>query len=49
MLLFAAALVLIKPGIWTDLLGLGAMIVVVVTQQAFKPTPEEVTATPPGE
>jgi TRAP-type uncharacterized transport system fused permease subunit len=49
MLLFAAALVLIKPGIWTDLLGLGAMTLVVVTQQAFKPTPEEVTATPPGE
>jgi TRAP-type uncharacterized transport system fused permease subunit len=48
-LLFAAAMVLIKPGIWTDLIGLGAMALVVISQQAFKPTPDEVAATPPGE
>jgi TRAP transporter 4TM/12TM fusion protein len=36
LLLFAAALVLIKPGLTTDLLGLGAMAAVLVAQQAFK-------------
>jgi TRAP-type uncharacterized transport system fused permease subunit len=32
-LLFAAALVLIKPGIWTDLIGLGLLLLVVASQQ----------------
>ncbi len=47
-LLFAAAMVLIKPGIWSDLIGLGAMVLVVVSQKVIKPAPEEAAATPPG-
>jgi TRAP transporter 4TM/12TM fusion protein len=38
-LLFAAAMVLIKPGIGSDLIGLGAMVLVVVSQKVIKPAP----------
>jgi TRAP transporter 4TM/12TM fusion protein len=48
-LLFGAAIVLIKPGIWTDLIGLCAMGVVAISQQAFRPATTEATAAPPGE
>jgi TRAP-type uncharacterized transport system fused permease subunit len=48
-LLFGAAIVLIKPGIWTDLIGFGALAVVLVSQQVLKAAPEEVAAAPPGE
>jgi TRAP transporter 4TM/12TM fusion protein len=48
-LLFAAAIVLIKPGIWTDLVGFGALAVVLASQQLLKAAPDEVAATPPGE
>ena len=48
-LLFGAALVLIKPGIWTDLIGFGALAVVLASQQLLKPAAEEVAAAPPGE
>jgi TRAP-type uncharacterized transport system fused permease subunit len=48
-LLFAAAIVLIKPGIWTDLIGFSALAVVLLSQQLLKPAPEEVPAAPPGE
>ena len=47
--LFGAALLLIKPGWMTDLIGLGALAAVLVSQQAFKAKPEEIAATPPGE
>ena len=33
LLLFAAAIVLIKPGIWTDLIGLGCLVLVFATQR----------------
>jgi TRAP transporter 4TM/12TM fusion protein len=48
-LLFAAAIVLIKPGIWTDLVGFSALAVVLISQQLLKGAPGEVAATPPGE
>ena len=48
-LLFAAAIVLIKPGIWTDLVGFGALALVVISQQVFKGAPQEAAAAPPGE
>jgi TRAP-type uncharacterized transport system fused permease subunit len=38
-LLFAAAMVLIKPGIGSDLIGLGAMVLAVVSQKVIKPAP----------
>jgi TRAP transporter 4TM/12TM fusion protein len=47
--LFGAALVLIKPGLATDLIGLGALAAVVIAQQAFKATPEPLPADRPGE
>jgi TRAP transporter 4TM/12TM fusion protein len=47
--LFGAALFLIKPGIWTDLIGFGALAVVLISQQLLKPAAEEIAATPPGE
>ncbi|MGH6919644.1 MAG: DUF3394 domain-containing protein, partial [Geminicoccaceae bacterium] len=47
--LFGAALLLIKPGWITDLIGIGALVVVVISQRAFKSAPEEAAATPPGE
>jgi len=50
LLLFGAALVLIKPGLMTDLIGLGALAVVVLSQQTFKSAPAPVPADrPPGE
>ena len=39
--LFGAALLLIKPGWITDLIGLGALAVVLLSQQAFKRAAEE--------
>ena len=47
--LFGAALFLIKPGWMTDLIGLGALAVVLISQHVLKAAPEEITATPPGE
>ena len=47
--LFGAALLLIKPGWITDLIGIGALAVVLISQQAFKRAHEEATAAPPGE
>ena len=40
---------LIKPGWITDLIGIGALAVVLISQQAFKRAHEEATAAPPGE
>jgi TRAP transporter 4TM/12TM fusion protein len=48
-LLFGAAIVLIKPGIATDLLGLGALAAVMISQQALKAAPASIAADRPGE
>jgi TRAP-type uncharacterized transport system fused permease subunit len=47
--LFGAALLLIKPGWITDLGGIGALAVVVLSQYALKSPTTEATAAPPGE
>jgi TRAP-type uncharacterized transport system fused permease subunit len=47
--LFGAALLLIKPGWITDLGGIGALALVMLSQLTFKAAAEEVAATPPGE
>ncbi len=47
--LFGAALLLIKPGWITDLVGVGALALVVLSQYALKSPATEATAAPPGE
>jgi TRAP transporter 4TM/12TM fusion protein len=47
--LFGAALLLIKPGWMTDLTGLAALAAVVLSQQALRGKSRPATAEPPGE
>jgi TRAP-type uncharacterized transport system fused permease subunit len=48
-LLFGGAIVLIKPGLITDLIGLACLAAVVLSQQAFRIGSLPATADPPGE
>jgi TRAP transporter 4TM/12TM fusion protein len=48
LLLFGGAIVLIKPGLYTDLVGLVALTAVLVGQQVIRPL-RTATADPPGE
>jgi TRAP-type uncharacterized transport system fused permease subunit len=41
-LLFGAAIVLIKPGLLTDLVGFGLLGAVILSQQMLRPAPEPV-------
>jgi TRAP-type uncharacterized transport system fused permease subunit len=47
--LFGAALLLIKPGWITDLIGLAALAAVVLSQQALRSRPVHAAADRPGE
>jgi TRAP transporter 4TM/12TM fusion protein len=47
--LLGAALVLIKPGLMTDLVGAVLLGAVLISQQAFKRAPAPATAEPPGD
>jgi TRAP transporter 4TM/12TM fusion protein len=47
--LFGAALVLIKPGLMTDLVGAVLLGAVLIAQQAFRSAPAPATAEPPRE
>jgi TRAP-type uncharacterized transport system fused permease subunit len=47
--LLGAALVLIKPGLMTDLVGAVLLGAVLISQQAFKSAPAPAAAEPPGE
>jgi TRAP transporter 4TM/12TM fusion protein len=47
--LFGAALLLIKPGLMTDLGGAVLLGAVLINQQAFRSAPAPATAEPPGE
>jgi TRAP-type uncharacterized transport system fused permease subunit len=49
MVLFGAALLLIKPGWMTDLIGLAGLAAVVLSQQALKGRPLATAADRPGE
>lgn len=48
-ILFGAAMVLIKPGLMTDLIGLGALAAVVISQQALKAAAAPAALDRPGE
>jgi TRAP transporter 4TM/12TM fusion protein len=48
-LLFGGAIVLIKPGLITDLIGFACLATVLLSQQAFKVASVPATADPPGE
>ena len=45
----ATAIVLIKPGLVTDLIGLACLATVLLSQQAFRIGSLPATADPPGE